>query len=56
MSFQIRHAEKGKEFKPTYSGRFLTEKFEKEPKYRKQCPKRWITEGYVTEENIKEDE
>lgn len=54
MSYQFREAQKGKEFKPTYTGRHLKEKFEKEPKYRRRCPKHWITEGYV--EEVKADD
>jgi len=56
MSYQYRSAAEGKEFKPTYSGRHLKEKFAKESKYRKRCPKTWITKGYVTEQEIKHEQ
>lgn len=56
MSYQMKDAAEGKEFRPTYIGRHLKEKFEQYPRYKKRVPKRWITEGYVTEENIKENE
>jgi hypothetical protein len=49
MSYQYKTAVEGKIFKPTYTGRHLMEKFEKEPKYKKRCPKHWISVGYVKE-------
>jgi hypothetical protein len=53
-AYQFRDADPGKVFKPTYMGRHLVEKFEREPKYRKRCPKHWISEGYV--EEVKADD
>lgn len=53
-AYQFREAAPGKVFKPTYMGRHLVEKFEKEPKYKKRCPKHWISEGYV--EEVKADD
>jgi hypothetical protein len=53
-AYQFRDADPGKVFKPTYTGRHLMEKFEREPKYKKRCPKHWISEGYV--EEVKADE
>lgn len=54
MSYQMKDAAEGKEFKPTYIGRHLKEKFEQYPRYKKRVPRRWITKGYVTEQDIKE--
>jgi hypothetical protein len=54
MSYQYKTASEGKVFKPTYMGRHLKEKFEREPKYKKRCPKHWISEGYV--EEVKADD
>lgn len=54
MAYQFREAAPGKVFKPTYTGRHLAEKFAREPKYSRRCPKHWITAGYV--EEVKVDE
>ena len=49
MSYQMKDAAEGKEFRPTYIGRHLKEKFEQYPRYKKRVPKRWITMEYVEE-------
>ena len=54
MSVQMIDAKEGKEFTTTYIGRFLKEKFRREPKYRKRVPRRWISEGYVIEQEIED--
>lgn len=56
MSVQMIDAKEGKEFVPTYTGRFLVDKFRKEPKYKKRVPKRWLTEQLITEQEIKDDQ
>ena len=56
MSYQMKDAAEGKEFRPTYIGRHLKEKFEQYPRYKKRVPKRWITMGYVTEQEIKHEQ
>lgn len=48
-------ASKGKEFVPTYMGRHLQEKFKKEPKYKKRIPRRWLSQGYVVEQEVKDE-
>ena len=53
MSIQLIEASKGKEFVPTYTGRFLKERFEKDPKYKKRIPRRWLTMEYVEEKECK---
>lgn len=55
MSVQFEDAKKGKEFVPTYRGRFLKDKFRKNPNYRKRIPRRWLTLGYVEEVEIKDE-
>lgn len=56
MGVQFEDARKGKEFVPTYIGRFLKDKFRQNPNLRKKVPRRWITKGYVTEQEIKTDD
>lgn len=55
MSVQMIDAMDGKEFAPTYKGRFLIEKFRKEPKYKKRVPRRWLTEEIVVEQEIEDE-
>ena len=47
MSIQMIDAPKGKVFVPTYLGRKLKERFEKEPKLKYRVPKHWIGQGFV---------
>lgn len=47
MSIQMTDAPKGKVFEPTYLGRKLRERFEKEEKLKKRVPKHWIGQGFV---------
>lgn len=56
MSVQFEDARKGKEFVPTYIGRFLKNKFRQNPSLHKKVPRRWITKGYVTEQEIKHEQ
>ena len=56
MGVQFEDAIKGKEFVPTYTGRFLRDKFRQNPNLRKRVPRRWITKGYVTEQEIKHEQ
>lgn len=56
MSVQFIDALDGKEFVPTYTGRFLKAKFHQNPNLRKRVPRRWITKGYVIEEDIKNEQ
>lgn len=56
MSVQFIDALEGKEFVPTYTGRFLRDKFRQNPNLRKRVPRRWITKGYVTEQEIKNEQ
>lgn len=56
MSVQFEDARKGKEFVPTYTGRFLRDKFRQNPSLCKKVPRRWITKGYVTEQEIKHEQ
>lgn len=56
MSVQFIDALEGKEFVPTYTGRFLKAKFHQNPNLRKRVPRRWITKGYVTEQEIKNEQ
>lgn len=55
MSYQMKDAAEGKEFRPTYIGRHLKEKFEQYPRYKKRVPKRWITMEYVEEVKINDN-
>ena len=56
MSVQFIDALEGKEFVPTYIGRFLKSKFHQNPSLKKRIPRRWLTLGYVTEEVIKNEQ
>lgn len=56
MGVQFEDAIKGKEFVPTYIGRFLKTKFNQNPNLKKRVPRRWITKGYVTEQEIKDEQ
>lgn len=56
MSVQFIDAIKGKEFVPTYIGRFLKTKFKQNPNLKKRVPRRWITKGYVTEQEIENEQ
>lgn len=54
MSVQMVDALTNKEFVPTYTGRFLKDKFRREPKYKKRVPRRWLSEGLVIEQEIED--
>lgn len=56
MGVQFIDALPGKEFVPTYPGRFLKSKFHQNPGLKKRIPRRWLTQGYVTEEVIKNEQ
>ena len=56
MSVQFEDARKGKEFVPTYIGRFLKDKFRQNPGLHKRVPRRWISQGYVTEQEIENEQ
>ena len=58
MGIQYAEAPAGTEYQPTYKGRFLKERFQRDPELKRKVSKRWLSEGYVqlikTEEEITE--
>lgn len=61
MSVQYIHAKDGYEFRITAVGRMvrsIRNKYEDcpQPQYKRCAPKTWITNGYIEEAKIKDDE